>query len=141
MDNFRIDVTSDGRPSLRLLLQFIFQKKYSPSVVAWGVFPAEKPEDVKDYEDREPRPQRVVFYTSPPPASENAQLLPFPIDADMVADLAIGWIEKTATFGEQDDMDGTIKKGWRVFNESWGHVHGHYSAMFAITPEWSYYGK
>jgi hypothetical protein len=68
-------------------------------------------------------------------------MLPFPIDADMVADLAIGWIEKTATFDEQMDVDGTIKKGWRVFNESWGHVHGCYQAMFAITPEWSYYGK
>lgn len=142
MDNFHIDTVNQGRVQLRLLLEYVIQMAPSRAFTAWAVFPAEAPEDVPKYEQRDPRPARMVFYWSMPEASQNAHSLPFAIDAAMATDLAIGWIEKTAEYPIDDmDCDGSTDKGWRVWNEKWGRVNGSHYGVFAISPEWVYYGK
>lgn len=50
------------------------------------------------------------------------------------------WL-KEADYGSQPDTDGHNSKGWRIFNEGWGHVCGMWQAFVAIEPEWLTYGK
>lgn len=44
-------------------------------------------------------------------------------------------------YGSQPDHDGDNERGWRVYNEGWGHVDGEWQAFAAIEPVWLMYGK
>jgi len=44
-------------------------------------------------------------------------------------------------YGESPDTDGSVSKGWRVYNESWGHIGDNWRAFVAIEPAWLEYGK
>lgn len=45
------------------------------------------------------------------------------------------------SFTSNIDIDGTIKKGWFVYKENWGHVNSEVEALFAVKPCWCWYGK
>lgn len=68
------------------------------------------------------------------------QRLPFTLDASGAADFATRWLSEVE-YGPQDDHDGHDTKGWRIYNESWGHIEELRSAFVAITPEWAMHGK
>ena len=72
---------------------------------------------------------------------ENGALpLPFPLELDGAAQFVVSWL-KTIEYPDADGFDGTIKKGWRLFTESWGHVAGHRYAIVGVQPELALYGK
>ena len=50
------------------------------------------------------------------------------------------WLNNV-NYGKEPDTDGSCKKGWTVYNESWGQVAGRYQAFVAIEPTWLMYGK
>lgn len=66
--------------------------------------------------------------------------LPYPLELDEATAFVLGWL-KRADYGHQPDHDGDNEKGWRAFNEDWGHVAGHHYAIIAIQPAWAMYGK
>lgn len=44
-------------------------------------------------------------------------------------------------YGTAPDTDGSRVKGWRVYNEHWGHVNGSFYGFAAVAPHWIIYGK
>ena len=117
MDNFRVDVTAEGDDRLRAVLALFDHD----TVVGY----------------RTDARRRLVFYWSD---SEKAIALPFPMTIEQAADFAIGWL-RHADYGDEPDHDGSNGKGWRIYNEAWGHVDGDWSAFVAIEPAWAMYGK
>jgi hypothetical protein len=72
---------------------------------------------------------------------ENGALpLPYPLDLERAADFLGGWLLRV-DYGEEPDHDGDNGKGWRIFNESWGHVVGNHFGIVAIQPAWIIYPK
>lgn len=50
------------------------------------------------------------------------------------------WLRKV-DYGPEPDTNGSIKRGWRFFNEAWGHVFKDHYAAFGVLPVWIVYGK
>jgi hypothetical protein len=73
--------------------------------------------------------------------SDKAAPLPYEMGAVETTNFVWGWLEKNAPLGRQPDHDGDNGKGFRIYNESWGHVGGEYQAFIAITLIWAMYGK
>lgn len=51
-----------------------------------------------------------------------------------------GWLEE-ADYGTEPRTDGSVAKGFHMFNERWEQVNGDHTIWFAIEPHWVVYGK
>lgn len=131
MDNFKVDITSIGEDLLIAAMQFVF-KGSGPMSSACG------------YAIRQPthgKPLRIVFYHVVPTHRDDFRALPFKLDAEGAADFALRWLNGAAEYGAEPDHDGDNEKGWRLYNEDWGHVDGDWQALIAVAPNWAMYGK
>lgn len=81
-------------------------------------------------------PTLILLWT----AYGDAIKLPFALNAERAVTFINSWLEDT-DYPEVPEHDGHSAKGWRVFNETWGHVHGMWEAFVAIQPAWMFYGK
>jgi hypothetical protein len=63
-----------------------------------------------------------------------------PLDDTAAVSPVIEWL-KAQDYGPEPDVDGSILKGFRVYNESWGYIGDDHYAFVAIEPEWIVYGK
>lgn len=139
MDNFRIDITSRG--DLTRAIDLALRRDYPdrPTKVAgYAIFPA----GPVGY-DKVEKPQRIVFYwTNPGENVTGFEALPslVTLDTKGIADLIQRWLD-SVEYGCQPDHDGHNSKGWRLYNEKWGHVDNCSRAIFAVTPVWAMYGK
>lgn len=72
----------------------------------------------------------------------DADVVPFPaqMDAESCTPFVKAWLG-AADYGTQPDQDGDNEKGFRAYNEVWGHVARRYQAFVAIEPVWLMYGK
>lgn len=147
MDNFHIDVTSEGDLAPVMALAFGTYRTaigYAIRDIVEGVRWSEEecqrhPSLWRDWKTH-PRPRRIVFYWSKTENRADIVALPFKLDAAGAADFAKRWLHEE-NYGSQPDHDGDNGKGWRVYNESWGHVDGDWSAFVAVSPAWAMYGK
>ena len=64
-----------------------------------------------------------------------------PIDATQAVQIVKNWCAEVADYGEEPDNDGSVRKSWRVFCETWGYVDGNFYAFAAVEPYWAEYGK
>ncbi len=132
MDNFRIDITSEGRDKLLQALNLCQHNK----VVAYGV----------EWSPTRRGVQRLVlFHTVVTPGErglDGLNITPtlFPLTLEQMGELAFGWLAQ-CDYGEEPDHDGENHKGWRLYNEAWGHVRSDWRAFVAIEPAWAMYGK
>lgn len=121
MDNFRIDIVSEGDIIPALKIAFGRWNKASGYRI------------VKDK-------GFIVYSTNTPDTT------PFPYDLN-VEELAVfvnGWLKSqdVSTWdGVEPDHDGDNKPGWEIYNDDWGHVNGEWQAFVAIIPRWAMYGK
>lgn len=121
MDNFRIDVTAQGDEALDKVFALAFGSRHAEGYLVTG--------------------KGLIFLWSLSENRNGAVHLPFKMDARRAADFARGWLEDAANYGTQPDHDGSNGKGWRVYNEEWGHVDGLWGAIVAVEPIWAMYGK
>ena len=72
-----------------------------------------------------------------------ANKLPYPMGWQAAADLAWGWLTNQPEESYKDylDHDGSDGKGFKVYNEDWGHVAGSHYAFLGVLPVWAWYGK
>jgi len=119
MDNFRVDVTSEGASSLFHLVVII--ANHRKKIVGW----------------REDAEKGLVFYWTEAPGITK---LLVPTDANRTADLILDWLS-SVPYPLEPEHDGDNGKGWRLYNEEWGHVGGEWQAAFAVQPVWAMYGK
>lgn len=150
MDNFRVDITAEGDSTLAAAMKLAFGKYRSAT--HYAVRPAfagereEVPADAPKWTKgawkygKEPKPLRLVFYWSASESAPDLVALPFKMDAEGAADFARRWLAE-ADYGNQPDHDGDNEKGWRLYNEAWGHVDSHWGAFVAVAPEWAMHGK
>lgn len=73
-----------------------------------------------------------------------------PLPPMSVDDFVMGWIKQTKPedFSTQDgwdkkydDSDVSNRKGFRMYNEDWGHVAGSFYGIVAIKPVYMWSGK
>jgi hypothetical protein len=79
----------------------------------------------------------VLYWANSP----KAQILPYEMDVLEITNFAWGWLEKNQPDTKKPDFDGDAVKGFRIYNESWGHVFDEWQAYIAIQPIWALYGK
>jgi hypothetical protein len=124
VDNFQFDMTSEGNEQLRKALA-LFQR--ADGVTGYRV---------DDSGVKSDRHRLILYWTK----STRSTQLPYPMKHAQTAEFVLGWLAQ-ADYGRQPDHDGDNGKGWRVYNESWGHVDGEWQAFVAIEPVWAMYGK
>ena len=90
--------------------------------------------------------KRLVFYWVDPgklsgeAAEAGYTKLPYPHDAKQIAAVIKGWLDQVK-YHRQPDHDGDNGKGFRLYNEAWGHVDKDWQAFLAVSPAWAMYGK
>jgi hypothetical protein len=140
MDNFRIDITAEGRPSLVKAIEIAFAHNAPGGKVESYEFVTLKADDYSGIPKSLDGAQALVFRWTKDCERKGAVPLPFRLDAGGAADWADRWLNE-AEFGTEPDHDGHNGKGWRVFTGAWGHVGGDHYAVCAVIPAWAMYGK
>lgn len=141
MDNFRFDMICEGDKTLAAALALAFHG-HSKGAAGYIIRPAHEKFVHEQYEhlNKPKRPDRLIFLWSGYEKAEGYVAFPFDMDAAGCADFAIRWLA-TVDYGRAPDHDGDNEKGWRVYNEAWGHVEDLHAAIIAIAPAWAMYGK
>ena len=93
------------------------------------------------HERTEADPQRIVFYEFEAPEVKGYAPLPFAAGGEHLAFLIEGWLQAKACYGKEPEHDGDNGRGFRLYNEGWGHVDGNWQAFMAVSPAWAMYGK
>ncbi len=117
MDNFRVDVTSEGLSQFTLAMELIFRHECVGYRIDKNV---------------------IHLYWAD---SDKAIKLPYKYNVQQTINFVWGWLEVNPPTGKQPDHDGDNGKGFRLFNESWGHADGTWQAFASIEPIWAMYGK
>lgn len=86
-----------------------------------------------------PRPPSALSSSAFDALFESITAFPQPIQAPQAAALTWEWLQRIQY--PTDEHDGATYKGWRVFNEQFGIVGGHWDAFIAIRPMWMYVPK
>lgn len=120
-DNFRFDISGGGVLKDALAIAF----SYTQSAKGYRI-------DV-----REGHPTRLVFY-----GYDSPKMLPFPapLGSEETESIIKTWL-KLLDYGSEPDIDGSVSKGFRVYNEDWGHVAREWQAFMAVEPAWLLHGK
>lgn len=133
-DNFHFDMT--GVP-LADALKIAFCGSPGNKAVGWSVLDADDTETVEGQHGHTSSRKRLVLFWH---ESGGGTPLPAPMDAEAAIPFIKAWLAE-ADYGKQPDHDGDNGKGWRIYNEAWGHVARNHYAFVAIEPEWIMYGK
>lgn len=124
-DNWQLDITNEGTEKLRLAMKL---------AMSWH-------SKATHYCVHHKLGLVLLWHEDANVDGVAVQKLPFPLKtSDMLADFVAGWLS-SADYPEKPDFDGSSVKGWRVYNEEWGHVGKSHYAFVAIQPVWSLYGK
>lgn len=118
MDNRRIDISAEGRADFDLAIKL-------------GVH-------IKRCTGYRVGKEGLVLYWA---ESDKATKLPYEMDFKDIAEFAWGYLTKNPPAGKEPDHDGDNDKGFRIYNEAWGHVGGEWQAFIAIQSIWAMYGK
>lgn len=134
-DNFRFDITAwDGhytdRDMLTECLKIAFAA-HGPAVY-WEEMSQAKQNTLF-------APKRLVLYWTNP-VRPTAHKLLSELGPEAVTSSVRAWLA-SAEYGPEPYHDGGNSKGWRIYNEAWGHVADQYEAICAIEPAWLMHGK
>jgi hypothetical protein len=137
MDNFHIDVTSEGRENLKRALEIALQHAPGNAAIAFRSSP--RTEASKGNRTGEPR---LILYWHQEAVTGPATPRPFGFKMKLPALLAFveEWLGQQ-DYGKAPGHDGSNGKGWRAFNEAWGRVGDDTYSFLAIEPSWAWYGK
>ncbi len=163
MDNFFIDITGEGQETLAKALEIAFEHN-APGDTAthYCVLRIDSetqyytnkstdklPENVKGLEG-----QHVHHFTNYVKtekghltlillwtACHGATPLPYPMKVEDAVPFVKGWLANAGDPGKEPDIDGSLRPGWRVFTESWGHLAGCRYSIAGIQAVHAMYGK
>lgn len=121
MDNFHLDITSEG--DLVRPMELAFQR------------PERRAEGYLTHPEK-----GLVFFWYLKEAPPGTVPFPFKMDHVGAADFARRWLAEQ-NYGPRPTHDGDNGKGWRLYNESWGSIDGCRGSFIAVKPAWAMYGK
>ena len=149
MDNRTIDITSEGNQALKQAVELVWPNAPGGKVTHYLIesfrkkteyFQNDKKEVTHHFTDLVKDKEGVETLILLWHEEGGAAPLPFPLDVRGAVEFISNWL-RVVDYGRQPSHDGDNEKGWRVFNEAWGHVaHMHY-AVLAVQPAWAMYGK
>lgn len=125
-DNFRFDITAwrghyaDGRDILAECLRLAFDQKTASHWSSDG--------------------KRLILFWTAPDARFSAQAFISKASPESLVVMIRDWLAGVE-YPKEPDHDGDNSKGFRVFNEAWGHVEGESYAICGIEPAWLMHGK
>jgi len=140
MDNFCIHVICKGDEALKHAFNLAFSKHKNAAFYA--IRPAETAVNNADVaqSNRPTKSLRLIFFWCKQEGVKDLVPFPFKMDAAACAEFASRWLAE-ADYGPEPDHDGSNGRGWRLYNESWGHIDEEYSAIIAVAPNWAWFGK
>lgn len=141
MDNREISIKSEGHEALVLALKLIFDNAAGGKAVAFRIFPAKGDPSSEYRRDRDNyQPPTLVLYWHD---EDGASPLLARMGPEEIANLVQAWLDDQpeTMWGDYLDHDGSMGRGFRVFNEDWGHVFNSSYAICGIQPIWAWYGK
>lgn len=122
-DNFKVDVTGIGDNVLNWSLEILAQDHVS--VVGYRI------------DNTNPNTPKLIFYWA---KSDKFHPLLVPISTNKLGDTIQKWLAEQ-DYGNEPDIDGNSRRGFRIYTDSWGMVDGEWQTSFAVEPEWIMYGK
>lgn len=63
-----------------------------------------------------------------------------PVGYEAAASAVKAWLD-AQDYANEPDHDGDNSRGWRIYNEEWGHIGTYRGAICAIEPAWLMHGK
>lgn len=105
-----------------------------------------EPTDDKNYQAKKWSPStpagRLIFHWANHKESKSDifPIGPSTMQAIDLESMIVNWL-KEADYGPQPDIDGSCRKGWRVYIETWNRINGDWTAAFAVEPVWLEFHK
>lgn len=130
LDNFRIELIAQGKPSLRQALEIAFRHNApGGKMEGWAVSKVDQK-----------FPGLVLLWSLDDVVNELPNKLPFKMGIEGAAEFVWSWLQEQ-DYGPEPDHDGDNGKGWMVYTDGWGHVGVYRYAICAVFPAWAMYGK
>ena len=87
-------------------------------------------------------PVMTLHWTEPPLGEGfyRYNQLPIPLGVRAIFGMVEAWLQDVKR-GPRPDTDGSVKKGFRIFNTKYGFVGEERTAFVGIEPVWTVYGK
>lgn len=144
MDNRHISIQSENKKALELAMQLIFDNAPGGKATHYCDHPTlgfvlfwNQPEysalsEKEDYLKKDSEKTEAIIHK-----------LPYPMDCRAATEMVWGWLaeQPEEKYIDYMDHDGSNGRGFRVYNETWGHVGSSHYAFAGILPVWSWYGK
>jgi hypothetical protein len=128
MDNFHIDITADKRVDLAAVIAVALSRQKTAD--SWRT-------DTRPSDSSVPR---IVFGWGRNVSEAGWTPFPASMNAQQLHGIVLGWLSE-ADYGQQPGHDGSNGRGWRLYNEQWSRVQPYTYAIFAVEPQWAWYGK
>jgi hypothetical protein len=144
MDNRHITVQSEGRKAFELAMQLLFDNAPGGKVSHYSDHPTygfvlfwDGDEDYLSEASYDAHDLKKEKVTSP------IVKLPYAMNCKAATDLAWEWLQAQPNdkYQDQCDHDGSNGKGFKVYNEYWGHIGDSHYSVLAVLPVWAWYGK
>lgn len=126
MDNFEVNVISEGRRNFNLAFEIGFGKHESLGSFA-----------IATHYVKDPEFGFVLLWEK----EGMSEKLPIAMHDVLASELVWNWLQREADYGKKPDHDGDNGKGWRVYARTWGHIGPYKRAILAVQPIWAMYGK
>ena len=133
---YRFDITADGTDAQDIIAHIGFRSFHT--VTGYAVREAGA---LKSWEGERKVENRIILFWSNSNSAKDYVKFPQPLDVEDATQFLIYWLEMNQPAEDEPDVDGTIVKGFRVYNESWGHIENDHYAFLSLSPEWFVYGK
>lgn len=136
MSNFRFDITSDTNLAAVLTVAFTWHHQASH----WAIQFRREDGD---------GPDRLILFWSDPKdhvgtlKTHKPERFLNPVHDNSALELVAGWLKglKDEAYGPKPDIDGSVRRGFHIYNESWGCIEGCPYAFMAVEPAWIEYHK
>lgn len=147
MDNRSINVVAEGDEALRLAITLAWGKSANQRATHYRFMLVEPKTryygnptvdtHTTDYaESPTGKPTLVILWHD----ENGAVALPYPMNLEQTIEFIRGWLAQVER-GREPSHDGDNGKGFRTFQDFWGHVAGYHCAIIGVQPEWAMYGK
>ncbi len=144
MDNRHISIQTEGKKALELAMQLL-----------WDNAPGGKATHYCDHPtygfvlfwDGDKKDLYEIDYDGCTPGAEKIKApiikLPFAMDCKAATEMVWSWLQEQPKekYRAELDHDGSNGRGFRIYNEYWGHIGDSHYAILAVLPVWAWYGK
>jgi hypothetical protein len=148
MDNFRLDITTEGPESLRTSIALFGTRgatHYSIVDASVRTVTHEHPEPAATSIVHPEAATLVTFWTAPKDWPHEINRFPLmKVSAALLADFIWAWlVEQDKARADYADLDGSLgKSGFRIWSgDHNGRIGSRWEGLFAVRPHWAWFHK